>query len=97
MDKGLARMEKLLQEFYKDDKTSFVITADHGMSNRGSHGDGHPDNTRTPIVAWGAGLARPNKVKHRGHDEISQDWGLNHIARHDVQQADIAPLMVNTS
>lgn len=87
-------MEQLIQEFYKDDKTAFVMTADHGMSNRGSHGDGHPDNTRTPIVAWGAGLARPIKVKPTGHDDISQDWGLNHISRYDVEQADIAPLMV---
>ena len=38
---GIVReTEKLLEDFYKDDATSFVFTADHGMSRIGNHGDG---------------------------------------------------------
>jgi len=61
----------------------------------GVHGDGHPDNTRTPIVAWGAGIQGPDKVNPQGHDEFSADWDLDAYSRYDVKQADIAPLMVD--
>ncbi|PYH84014.1 hypothetical protein BO82DRAFT_372807 [Aspergillus uvarum CBS 121591] len=69
----------------------------HGMSDLGSHGDGHPDNTRTPLIARGTGVARPKAGPlgnvAAGHDEFSADWHLDHVQRHDVAQADIAALM----
>lgn len=75
----------------------------------GSHGDGHPSNTDTPLVAWGAGVRHPmpmmSGTKHSDygdrfvdehlHDSPTPtDWGLSGIERVDVNQADIAPLMV---
>ena len=97
VDQGVEKMTKLIEAFYGDEQTAFVFTADHGMSDWGSHGDGHPDNTRTPLVAWGAGVHKPVISKDRpapGHEDgFSSDWGLDHIARHDVAQADIAALM----
>lgn len=97
VDRGVQEITELIEEFYNDGKTSFVFTADHGMSDWGSHGDGHPDNTRTPLVTWGAGIATPNKSKvgtAPGHeDKFSSDWNLDHIERHDVDQADVAALM----
>ncbi|KAI8639449.1 Phosphatidylinositolglycan class N-domain-containing protein [Parasitella parasitica] len=95
VDRGVKETVQLIEDFYENDgKTSYVFTADHGMNNRGGHGDGHPDNTRTPIIAWGAGVRKPIK-SHLGHDEFSAPWGLNHIQRDDIQQADIAPLMAH--
>ena len=82
-----------MNDFYNDDQTAWVFTADHGMSDFGSHGDGHPDNTRTPLVAWGAGIPKPNKQDPGDHDEFSEQWDLNSVKRNDVNQADIAPLM----
>jgi phosphatidylinositol glycan class N len=35
VDKGLKKVEKWMNDFYKDDLTAFVMTADHGMNNRG--------------------------------------------------------------
>ena len=97
VDQGVKEITKLIEDFYGDGKTAFVFTADHGMSDWGSHGDGHPDNTRTPLIAWGSGVAKPivnTTGKAAGHgDNFSADWGLDHIERHDVAQADIAALM----
>jgi GPI ethanolamine phosphate transferase 1 len=96
VDEGVEEITKLIEDFYNDGKTAFVFTADHGMSDWGSHGDGHPDNTRTPLIAWGSGVAKPVislDTIAPGHDELSSDWGLDHIQRHDVSQADVAALM----
>ncbi|KAM3522958.1 hypothetical protein NHJ13051_005351 [Beauveria bassiana] len=96
VDQGVKEMTELIDKFYADDRTAYIFTADHGMSDWGSHGDGHPDNTRTPLVAWGSGVARPEKHTNTvapGHDEFSADWGFDQVRRHDVAQADIAALM----
>jgi phosphatidylinositol glycan class N len=97
VDRGVREVTQLIDEFYGDEETAYVFTADHGMSDWGSHGDGHPDNTRTPLVTWGAGIAGPNKStsgKALGHEDgFSSDWNLDHIERHDVDQADVAALM----
>ncbi|KAI1120879.1 GPI ethanolamine phosphate transferase 1 [Nemania abortiva] len=96
VDEGVKEITNTIQKFYADDRTAFVFTADHGMSDWGSHGDGHPDNTRTPLIAWGSGVARPAIYPDGtapGHDEYSADWNLTQIQRHDTQQADVAALM----
>ncbi|KAI1619077.1 GPI ethanolamine phosphate transferase 1 [Exophiala viscosa] len=97
VDQGVQEISKLIDDFYGDGETAYVFTADHGMSDWGSHGDGHPDNTRTPLIAWGAGVARPElhpNSKAPGHEDgFSSDWGLDHVRRHDVEQADVAALM----
>ncbi|OAP60021.1 hypothetical protein AYL99_05023 [Fonsecaea erecta] len=97
VDQGVEAVTNLIEEFYADGETSYVFTADHGMSDWGSHGDGHPDNTRTPLIVWGAGVARPQLfpgAQAPGHEDgLSSDWGLDHVQRHDVDQADVAALM----
>ncbi|EOO01453.1 putative gpi ethanolamine phosphate transferase 1 protein [Phaeoacremonium minimum UCRPA7] len=96
VDQGVKEITELINKFYADDRTAFVFTADHGMSDWGSHGDGHPDNTRTPLISWGSGVAKPEINKDTvapGHSDYSSDWGLDHVRRHDVSQADVAALM----
>lgn len=96
VDQGVKEITQIIEDFYADDRTAFVFTADHGMSDWGSHGDGHPDNTRTPLIAWGSGVAKPDLYPDSvapGHDAYSSDWNMNHVRRHDVAQADVAALM----
>ena len=97
VDQGVKEITRLIEDFFGDGKTAFVFTADHGISDWGSHGDGHPDNTRTPLIAWGSGVSKPviSAVgKARGHEDgLSGDWGLDKVQRNDVAQADIAALM----
>jgi hypothetical protein len=40
VDDIIRQTEQLISEFYGDDETSYVFTADHGMSKIGNHGDG---------------------------------------------------------
>ena len=40
VDDIVKRTERLVSEFYGDEETAFVFTADHGMSKIGNHGDG---------------------------------------------------------
>ncbi|KAG6877490.1 hypothetical protein C0993_006828, partial [Termitomyces sp. T159_Od127] len=89
-------LPSFLKKFYNDRDTSFIFTADHGMSVIGNHGDGDPDNTRAPLIAWGRGIRGPlpDSVPS-SHDLYSQPWGLGHLFRRDVEQADIAALMAS--
>ena len=96
VDDGVKRIEAAFAEAFDDDgKTAFIFTADHGMSNKGAHGDGDPGCTETPLVVWGAGVSEPvSTISHscRGSPDTPKEWGVDASTRCDVDQADIAPL-----
>ncbi|TFY65328.1 hypothetical protein EVJ58_g2055 [Rhodofomes roseus] len=94
VDAIVHQVEQLFTDFYKDTETVYIFTADHGMSTIGNHGDGHPDNTRTPLIAWGKGVRGPlPDISPSSHDTYSAAWRLDHLLRRDVEQADVAALM----
>ncbi|KAI0826505.1 PigN-domain-containing protein [Trametes gibbosa] len=94
VDRIVKQTEELFHQFYADDETAFIFTADHGMSRIGNHGDGDPDNTRTPLIAWGKGVRGPlPDTNPSSHDDYSAPFGLSHLVRRDVEQADVAVLM----
>lgn len=100
VDEGLRNLSTLWERVFPDDRTAFLFTADHGMSNKGSHGDGERANTETPLVGWGAGFDGPraaNSPTDFPTDSPSSpaNWALDHLLRRDVRQADLTPLMAS--
>ncbi|XP_055037411.2 GPI ethanolamine phosphate transferase 1 [Misgurnus anguillicaudatus] len=95
VDAGVSEIVTLMDDFFgHDGKTAYVFTSDHGMTNWGSHGAGHPSETLTPLVAWGAGVQRAQRTAFQKYDDsYLKEWGLENYRRVDVNQADIAPLM----
>ena len=95
IDQYIHDLEHLIESFYENDgRTAFVFSSDHGMSDRGNHGDGNPDCTRTPVVVWGAGIQLSSSPEHgKGHDEFSRDWDLMQYERRDIEQAGMTALI----
>ncbi|XP_077410773.1 GPI ethanolamine phosphate transferase 1-like isoform X1 [Vanacampus margaritifer] len=98
VDTGVSELVSVIEDFYSNDgRTAFLFTSDHGMTDWGSHGAGHPSETFTPFVAWGAGIQGAHKVTEDQlyPDGYLQDWKLEHLRRVDLNQADVTPLMAS--
>lgn len=96
VDAEIRKIVDTINSYFGDDKTVFVFTSDHGMTDWGSHGAGLPEETMTPLICWGAGIKSPRSNTYAEtvyHDGYSEKWGLQRLERVDVEQADIAPLM----
>uniref|UniRef100_A0A8C8XP83 GPI ethanolamine phosphate transferase 1 n=1 Tax=Panthera leo TaxID=9689 RepID=A0A8C8XP83_PANLE len=88
VDAGMKEMVSILEHFYGNDgKTAFIFTSDHGMTDWGSHGAGHPSETLTPFVTWGAGIKYPQKVSAQKFDDaFLKEWRLESWKRQDIHQ-----------
>uniref|UniRef100_A0A8P0NYI8 GPI ethanolamine phosphate transferase 1 n=1 Tax=Canis lupus familiaris TaxID=9615 RepID=A0A8P0NYI8_CANLF len=97
VDEGMKEIVSMLEDFYGNDgKTAFIFTSDHGMTDWGFHGAGHPSETLTPFVTWGAGIKYPQRVSAQKFDDaFLKEWKLENWKRQDIHQADIAPLMAS--
>lgn len=95
VDEGVRQAVAMIDSYYgHDNRTAYLFTSDHGMSDAGTHGDGDPDNTRCPLLLWGAGVGKPEREDQSWADaEYMRSWNLSHIKRRDVNQADLTPLM----
>lgn len=93
VDSGIQKITELIQSKFNDDKTAFIFTADHGMTDRGSHGDGDHFETETPLIAWGAGVNNWNKIDELPQNQLFIQLGTKLVPKFDTAQADIAPLM----
>lgn len=94
-DSGIKEVVGIIDNFFQDNLTSYIVTSDHGMTDWGSHGAGEKHETLTPLVAWGAGIAGPEKENEKQFRSIAspESWQMNGLLRKDVSQADLVPLM----
>uniref|UniRef100_A0A8B9F7Q4 GPI ethanolamine phosphate transferase 1 n=1 Tax=Amazona collaria TaxID=241587 RepID=A0A8B9F7Q4_9PSIT len=97
VDEGIKEIALMIDNFYGNDgKTTFILTSDHGMTDWGTHGAGHPSETLTPLIVWGAGVNYPQRVSsQKFEDNLLKEWKLENLKRLDVSQADVAPLMAS--
>ncbi|CAF0725015.1 unnamed protein product [Brachionus calyciflorus] len=80
VDNLVKEVNEIFDEYYSDNnETAFVFTADHGMTDWGSHGSGDDSERLTPFVGWGAGF------------DLHQEYERNNLM--NIQQISIAPLM----
>ncbi|CAH8541611.1 unnamed protein product [Dicrocoelium dendriticum] len=83
-----------------DVRVAFILTADHGMTDWGSHGAGSLHETVTPLLAWGAGIRGPVALEPPFPSVPDTDkYGIplhNHgRVRREIEQADLCPLMAS--
>ncbi|XP_032672659.1 GPI ethanolamine phosphate transferase 1 [Odontomachus brunneus] len=56
VDRRIEEIVNVTERFFKEGTTAYVFTADHGMTDWGSHGSGLTSETETPLIIWGAGI-----------------------------------------
>uniref|UniRef100_A0A8B9Q365 GPI ethanolamine phosphate transferase 1 n=1 Tax=Apteryx owenii TaxID=8824 RepID=A0A8B9Q365_APTOW len=98
VDEGVKEIASMLENFYGNDgKTAFILTSDHGMTDWGSHGAGHPSETLTPLIAWGAGVNYPQRVASQFFEDnfLKGIWKYVKMGMLLFAQADIALLMAS--
>jgi Phosphatidylinositolglycan class N (PIG-N) len=108
MDAAVERISATVERLFPDGRTAFVILSDHGRHDEGWHGDDSKVNTYTPLLAWGAGIAKPQLLNESVVDPeqdrvaayyraVSDDyrahWDLSHLQLHALNQVDVAPLL----
>uniref|UniRef100_A0A8C5TGE3 GPI ethanolamine phosphate transferase 1 n=1 Tax=Malurus cyaneus samueli TaxID=2593467 RepID=A0A8C5TGE3_9PASS len=99
VDEGVKEIASMIDNFYGNDgKTAFILTSDHGMTDWGSHGAGHPSETLTPLIVWGAGVNYPQKVTSQFfEDNFLKEWKLENLKRLDVNQGTLPVEYLNSS
>lgn len=49
----LQEIETFTEYQFRDSRTAYIFTSDHGFSDAGVHGDGNPDTVKCPFLCWG--------------------------------------------
>ncbi|VDL61271.1 unnamed protein product [Hymenolepis diminuta] len=90
LDKNIARILSIFEQHLEISQDSaFIFTADHGMTDWGSHGAGSDHETITPLIVWGKHIPRPaSPFKLADLSPTTKSF-----SRIDIRQADLCPLI----
>ncbi|XP_017035158.1 GPI ethanolamine phosphate transferase 1 [Drosophila kikkawai] len=80
----------LFEGAFQDKRTAYLLTSDHGMTNKGHHGNNSRHEVETPFILWGSGVNR--KAPETGQHFIVNDEGRE-LPLYELQQTQLAPLM----
>nr|CDS35287.2 gpi ethanolamine phosphate transferase 1 [Hymenolepis microstoma] len=90
LDKNIARIIDIFEQHPEiSQDAAFIFTADHGMTDWGSHGAGSAHETITPLIVWGKHIPRP--VSPFKFVDLSPTTKSS--SRIDIRQADLCPLI----
>ncbi|XP_062126464.1 GPI ethanolamine phosphate transferase 1-like [Drosophila sulfurigaster albostrigata] len=87
---GIAEMYELFERTFKDKRTVYLLTSDHGMTDSGAHGAGSQLEIEVPFLLWGAGVKRA--APNAGHFFKIGEHGVRRPL-HELDQVQMAPLM----
>ena len=93
LDRRFRKLEQDFNNFYNDNKTTFIITSDHGMNESHNHGDSHPSITRTPFIAWGAGIKHDKYIDEYINKNESNNIDFVKNIKYEISQIDIPALI----
>ena len=93
LDKRFRQLEQDFNNFYKDNRTTFIITSDHGMDESHNHGDSDPNITRTPFIAWGAAIKHDNYIDEYINKNEFNFTDFAKIIKYEINQIDIPALI----
>eukprot|EP00835_Amoeboradix_gromovi_P001831 NODE_92_length_21718_cov_0.361950.p5 type:complete len:611 gc:universal NODE_92_length_21718_cov_0.361950:5451-7283(+) len=109
VDKYLEEISVLFNSFYgqpdesetqnMDSDTTWIYTADHGMSDRGSHGDSDPNSVKTPFVIWGPRIKpsyHSNPHELSAYEDYYKEWlEMNRLQYNIKNNLLPSPLTIN--
>ncbi|EDW01412.1 GPI ethanolamine phosphate transferase 1 [Drosophila grimshawi] len=88
-EEEIYKIYQRFEETFPDNRTAYLLTSDHGMTDSGSHGAGAAYETDTPFMLWGAGVARSANT---GITFTANAEGLE-LPLRELEQAQLTPLM----
>ncbi|KAH8382647.1 hypothetical protein KR009_004588 [Drosophila setifemur] len=86
---GIRMTYELFESVFNDNRTAYILTADHGMTDT-AHGGGGEVETETPFIFWGAGVNR--HVPSSGQTFVANNKGRI-LPLHQLYQVQLAPLI----
>lgn len=63
VDRRIQEIVLKTEHYFEPGSTAYLFTSDHGMTDWGSHGSGSEDETQTPFIVWGAGVANNSSLQ----------------------------------